>query len=254
MEQNCCGIKPYFLLIPFLVLSFLFLLIVLFFKFIGPIPVSVNSVSTTKTDLFTVSGEGRVSEAPNMAIVNLGFTASNLSAKEVQNQGNNIINTLTSELQKLGIDEKDIKTINYNLNPDYDFTAGGNRIKGYQININLEVKVRDFEKINGVLDAATKNGANIIGGLQFSFDDEKLLELENQARAEAVKKAKEKARSLAEISGVRLGRIINIQEGSGNIPVRQFAQPALMTEEVKTNVQKGEQEIRVNITLTYETL
>jgi uncharacterized protein YggE len=232
-----------------------FLLLALFFKFFGPIPVSITSTVTTKTDIFTTTGEGKVTAPPDIAIVNLGITVSQEKVLACQDQANKTINKIQEDIKKLGISEKDIKTTTYTLNPTYDWTSGKGRITGYEITINLEVKVRDFDKINSVIDTATADGANLLGNLQFSIDDPRLKELQGQAREEAIKEAKEKAESLARAGGIKLGRILNIQENvvSPWIPRPYMAKElAAGPEEAKTQISPGEQEIKISVTLSYE--
>jgi len=236
------------------ILVIFFILLALYFKFVGPIPVSVTSTVTTKTDIFTTTSEGKATAVPDIAIVNLGITVNHSSVKEAQNEANRIINKISEDIKKLGINEKDIKTTSYNLSPNYDWSLEKQRITGYQITINLEVKVRDFDKINQVIDSATSDGANLIGGLVFSVDESKLKELQAKAREEAIKEAKEKAQEIAKAGGMKLGKIVNIQES--------FASPweprPLMFEKTAggagepTQIEPGEQEIKISITLSYE--
>ena len=231
-----------------------FLLAALYFRFVGPIPISMTSIVTTKTDLFTVQGEGKVTAVPDMATVNLGITVSRASVKEAQNEANRVMNKITEEIKKLGVQEKDIKTTSYNLNPNYDWSGGKQRITGYQITINLKVKVRDFDKINQVIDSATTNGANLVGGLQFSVDEPKLKELQAKAREEAIKEAKEKAEEIAKAGGMNLGKIVNIQE---NIITPWEPRPLMLEKAAggagePTQIEPGEQEIKISVTLSYE--
>lgn len=232
-----------------------FLIFALYFRFIGPIPVSVTSVVTTKTDIFTSTGEGKAFATPNIAKITLGISVNQTTVKIAQDKANQVVNKIQEEIKKLGISEKDIKTTRYDLYPSYDWNEGKQRITGYQITINFEVKVRDFEKINQVIDTATASGANLIGNLEFLIDNQTLKETQNKAREEAVKEAKEKAESLAKASGIKLGRILNIQENiiSPWVPPVYTGKELTVGEKTMTNISPGEQEIRISVTLTYET-
>lgn len=231
------------------------ILLALYFKFIGPIPVSLTSTVTTKTDIFTATGEGKAVATPDIARVTLGITVNRSTVKSAQDEANRIINKIQEDLKKLGISEKDIKTTRYDLNPNYDWSGGKQRITGYQITINLEVKVRDFDKINQVIDTATAEGANLVGGLEFLLDEPKQKEVQTKAREEAIKEAKEKAQSLAKAAGIKLGKILNVQE---NVVSPWEPRPFMALEkpgvgETPTQIVPGEQEIRISVTLTYET-
>jgi uncharacterized protein YggE len=231
-------------------------ILALYFKFVGPIPLSLNSTVTTKTDVFTTTGEGKATAIPDIAQITLGITVTSDSVKKAQDQANKTINKIQEDIKKLGIPEKDIKTTRYNLNPTYDWQGEKPRITGYEVSIYLEVKVRDFEKINNVIDTATADGANLIGNLEFLLDDQKLKEIKNKAREEAIKEAKEKGESLAKAAGIRLGRILNIRESivsPWEPQVFAMAKKESETEETQTQISPGEQEIRISVTLTYET-
>lgn len=235
------------------ILIVFFVLLALFFRFAGPLPLSVNSIVTNKNDVFTAAGEGKVPATPDIATLALGIISTSANAKDAQNQANQTINKITDDLKKQGIETKDIKTTGYNLNPTYDFSSGRQKITGYQVSINLEVKVRDFEKINSVIDTATADGANLVGGLQFSVNEEKLKELQQEAREQAVKEAKQKAESLAKAAGIRLGRIVNIQENLAEPRPIPLALGQVVKEETSTKIEPGEQEIKINVVLSYET-
>jgi hypothetical protein len=237
-----------------------FLLILLFFaslfvytRLFGPIPFSVNSVTTNKNDAFSVTGEGKAVVKPDIALVSVGVEADSNSVKQVQNQINQTINQVTAALKKLGIEEKDIKTTNYNINPNYDWTNGRQRIIGYHASTNLSIKVRDIDKTNEVIDTATASGANQVGNITFDVDDK--TKAEDEARKEAVEEAKKKATQAAKIAGFKLGKIINYQEGKNDLPqpitLRETAKVGLGAGE-PTEVQPGSSEIRIVVTLSYE--
>ncbi len=148
-----------------------------------------------------------------------------------------------------------IKTINYSVYPDYDYRAG-QKIVGYNVNITLKIKVKDFDKINQVIDTATSLGANQIGNLTFAVDEERLEELKMEARKQAIEKAKEKAKEIAKAGGIKLGRLVNISETlNPEYPTPLLREAGLGgVEEQKTQIQSGESEISVSVTLSYETL
>ncbi len=249
MKQALAKIFPWFLLIIFLFFS-----LFAYTKLVGPISFSVSSVSTTKTDIFSVSGEGKAIVKPDIALVNVGIEANGATVKETQNQINTVINKVSTALKGLGIAEKDIKTVNYSINPNYDWGSGRQRIIGYHANTTLEVKVRDIDKANEVIDSATASGANQIGNITFDVEDKTKAEAE--ARQQAVDEAKKKAGEIAKASGLKLGKIINYSEGSSGLPV------PMVRESMKlglgggaaptTDIQPGSSEIRIVVNLSYQ--
>lgn len=228
----------------------------LYIKFIGPIPFSVNSVTTTKTSLFSVSGTGKATGIPDTAQISIGVTKTALTVADAQDQTNTAANKIIDDLKKLGIKEKDIKTTDYNVNPKYDFGRGDQSVTGYTVTQTLEVSITPIDVANKAIDAATLDGANLIGGITFTFDDKTKKDLENKAREEAVRTAKEKAESLAKATGIRLGRIIDVQESNGYVPrpIMMSAKGLESDSAASTQLSHGENSIIIDITLSYETL
>ena len=101
---------------------------------------------------------------------------------------------------------------------------------------------------------ATDSGANVVGNISFEVNEKTKEELTNKARDEAVEKAKVKAKDLAKSAGISLGKIINVSESAGAIPRTMIMyDKAVTTSEPETaNIEAGETEIEVTITLSYE--
>ena len=230
-----------------------FVLLFVFFKFGPKLPISVTTQE--KGTPMVVSGTGKATAIPDIATVSLGIEESGYSVKEAQTQVNTKSKSLTDTLKKIGIDEKDIKTTSYNVYPEYDYESTPQKIKGYRVSIDYTVKVRDFDKINDVLVKATEVGVNSIGGINFEVNEETKKEKLQEAREEAVKEAKEKAQGLAKAAGISLSKIINISESQGFEPPRpmyDLKTAASPQETAKPDIQPGETEISVSVSLTYE--
>jgi len=216
----------------------------------GP-SIPVSSVVSQKQDFFTVTGEGKVTVVPDTAIVDLGITINQPSVKVAQSEANSVINSISQAIKNLGVAAKDIKTSNYSVYPLYD----QNRITSYQVNTNLTITVREIDKANQVIDAATAKGANSVGGIQLTVDEDKKKQLLQNARELAVKEAKSKAESLARAAGLTLGKIVNVQESFGSVPVPMYAKSAigLGGGREDTQIQPGSTDISTSVTLFYET-
>ena len=235
---------------------FFFLCLFVYTKLAGPIPFTVNSVQTTKSTTFDVSGDGKATGVPNTATISFGVTKQASTVADAQDQTNAAINSIMDKLKTLGIDTKNIKTTDYNVNPNYNF-GNSQSISGYTVTQTVQVKVDPLDKVNKTLDAITAAGANLVGQVSFGFDDATQQKLEDQARADAVKIAKAKAESLAKAAGIRLGSIINITENV-NTPM-----PILMNTAAKvglgagesaqpSQVTPGENSITTTVTLSYQ--
>lgn len=218
------------------------------------IPLYVNQISTMKNDYFSVTAEGTAYAKPDVAVVNIGYTTEGSNVEQVQSKANEVINKITSDLKAIGIGEKDIQTTNYNINPDYDYSSELQKITGYSINLNMQVKSRDLEKGSQVIDIATKNGANQIRGVSFEIDDIEKYRVE--ARKQAIEKAKIKAEEIADETGITLGKIINVYESPIESPPPIYRAAETNPggpKDLSTELQPGQTEVNVSVTLGYET-
>jgi uncharacterized protein YggE len=230
-----------------------FIALLAYTKFAGPIPFSVNSVTTTKTDTFSVSGTGKVSVPPDIALVNVGVQAQASTVKAAQDLLNKNINAVSAAVKSAGVADKDLQTNGYSISPTYDYSANTQRITGYQAFSNVTIKVRAIDNVNAVIDAATTAGANTVGGISFDVDDK--TKSENDARELAVADAKSKAENAARMAGFSLGRIINYSEDFGGAPrpVPMMAKAdSVSGGGVPTEIQTGTNEISVTVTLSYQ--
>lgn len=241
---------------PFFTVLFIFGFFYLFTKLFGPIPLTINSITTMKTELFTVSGTGEVNAAPTTASFTVGVTADAATSETAKESVTEDTNKIIAAMKGIGVPEKGIKTINYNVYPKREF-SGRNDISGYTASQDLQVKVEDVELANKALDAATANGANQVSGVQFTFDDADKEKLEDQARKQAIVNAKKKAKNIADAAGVRLGRIVAVNEsGGGQPPIFYDAMQAKggSIGSEPTQLQPGENTVTITVSLSYETL
>lgn len=239
---------------------FLFLVVIAVFWY-----VSVYSRSVVPQHSFTVSGEGKVVAVPDIAQLSIGvLTEGGKNLAELQKQNTEKTNRIISYLKEQGIDQKDIKTEYYNISPRYQYFSCppiplvietprpclSSEIIGYSISQNISVKVRDLGKAGNILAGAVEEGANNVSGPNFTIDNP--VDFENQARGEAIKQANEKAKSMAEAGGFRLGKLISIQEGFNGYPTPLYFEKAEGLGSAGPTIEPGSQEVSVNVTLTYE--
>ncbi len=166
----------------------------------------------------TVSGEGRVDTVPDMATINLGVTTQARSASEALTANSAELARVLGNLKAAGIDSRDIQTTGLSLNPSwqYDQSGSNGRITGYIASNGVTVRVRALEGLGGVLDAAVRDGANTLNGIEFGLADPG--PVMDEARKRAVADARRRADLLTAAAGVKLGRILTITEGGGYAP------------------------------------
>lgn len=207
----------------------------------------------------TVSGDGRVFVAPDIAQLSLGVnTGRHATAAAAIENLKESMDKIIAAIKEQGVADKDIATESFWLNPVYDYTEGRQIPRGYEANQSLRVKVRDLDAVSKVLGAATSAGANQAGGVNFTVDEPE--EKRAEAREIAIDEAKEKAKVLARQLGVSLGEIVNFNEGfGGGTPSPMYMERSMgmggaMEDAAVTNVAlpQGEQEINVSVSITYE--
>lgn len=215
-------------------------------------------VSEEQRHSITVTGQGEVVGVPDIAKIQLGYTIEKTTVAAAQKDNTEKINQAVEKLKNdFAIDDKDIKTSNYNIYPMYNWYDGRQTLRGYQVSQNLDIKIRDLSQVGEILQIAGNLGLNQISSLSFEID--KPDELEQEAREDAIKEAKEKAETMADAAGVKLGRIISFSEYT-NSPssIYQKSYEALgmggATDEVAPSIEAGSTEIDINVSITYEIL
>lgn len=210
---------------------------------------------TIPPNTITISGEGKVLAKPDIAVVNVGVIKEDVDLEKVQQSAADIMGQLTKFLKENKIDEKDVKTTSYSISPRYDYREGEQKLRGYEVFQNLEVKIRDLGKVGAILSGAASRGANQVGSLTFSVDDPK--KAKEEARTMAIKEAKEKAGKLSADLGVSLKKIMSYAENDGGFPPPIYARADFGLGKggdfpAPTPTPSGENEIRITVYLTYE--
>jgi len=208
----------------------------------------------------TVSDTGEIYAKPDLGITSFSVKTEKKTVAQAMTENTQKMNQIIDSMKDLGVEEKDLKTTTFNIYPRYDyintitFDRGKRVLAGYEITQSLQVKIRDLDKIGQIIESATDAGANQVGNLSFTIDNED--EFKKQAREEAINKAKIKAKELADQLGVNLVRIVSFNEsrqppiyydnyavkeaigigGGGEIP----------------QIETGENKIEVSVSITYE--
>jgi hypothetical protein len=182
------------------------------------------------------------------------------------------INAITAYLKGAGVNEKDIKTIDYSVYPQYDYQnalcpqstsgaaiycpPGRQVLKGYEVRQTTQVKVRDTAKAGDLLTGVGGKGATEVSGLTFTFDDPNAMQ--DEARNKAITDAKKKADVLAKQLGVRLVRVVSFNE-NGNYPSPIYYDKAVMTSGMggaeparAPEISVGQNKVTSNVSVTYE--
>ena len=250
-SKECCeGFHKYIFKIP-IILLLLVLIVFIGAKAKNEIRNETKIIESQRT--ITVSADGKVFAKPDIGQISLSVTHEAKTVSEAQKKSTEAINKIMTFLKSAGIEDKDIKTTNYNIYPKYDYYKGKQVFIGYEVSQSLQIKIRNLEKSGNIIAGATDNGANIAGGLNFTIDDPDALKAE--AQKQAIEKARTKVKDLVFKLGVRLGELINFSE-NGYIPPIYYAKSAealgIGGGSVSPEIPTGENEITSFVSLTYE--
>lgn len=204
-----------------------------------------------------VNGSGSVSGEPDIATLNLGVSVERDSVAEAREEAASSMTALIQSLMDNGIAEKDIITQNFSIHPRYDYSEGERKLRGYRVNNTVQTKVRELDALSDVIDDAAEAGGDniVLNSIQFMIED--TTPLQEQARAMAVKNAEAKALTIAEASGVTLGKPVTISENSyyesPPIPYA-VAETAFADDSARTStpIVSGELTVTISVTVVYE--
>jgi uncharacterized protein YggE len=182
----------------------------------GQVPVAERATESQARSI-TVIGKGEAAGQPDEAHVTVGVDTFAKVVNEATNENESTIQAILAALTDEGIAAEDIQTSNYNLWAEQLYgEEGPEGIGGYRVSNQVNVTIRDIDKVGDVIAAAINAGANTIYGVNFSVADPAALEAE--AREAAIADAQERAESLAALSGVSLGDIVDISEALTQVP------------------------------------
>lgn len=213
----------------------------------------------------TVEGTGKAATIPNIATIDFSVTEKGTTVAEAQTKATEKTNAALAAVDKLGVEKKDVKTVAYNVSPEYEYPQpcyGGvcpasqnPKIIGYQVAQTVEVKVRDTAKAGDVLQALGTLNVQNISGPNFTVDEDDAIR--NDARKEAIDNAKAKAKALAAQLGVSLGKVVTFYENTGGYPMYDtYAKGGMMANEMAApsapSLPSGEHETSVTVMITYE--
>ncbi len=210
--------------------------------------VSLAPVPSLAADkLVTVTGEATIAVAPDAAMIRIGVSSQDKTAREASDANAKQMTAVLAAIKSNGIAERDIQTSQLSLQPQYDPNKSGTaRLTGFQASNQVTVRIRDIGKLAAILDSAIAAGANEMSGIEFVVSEQsKLLD---RARDDAIADAHRKAELYAKAAGARLGHVVAIsEEGSAPTP-----RPMQALRAGAIPIAPGEQTLRAVVTVSYE--
>jgi len=131
-----------------------------------------------------VTGKGSVKVKPDTALILIGMITENEKPQLAQKENAKVTNQVIQSLIGMSISKSDIETVNYQVQPKYDYPQGKPpTLIGYEVTHTIKVSTEKLSQIGDIMEAATENGANQIGNPQYDVKNARTYEKEAYEKA-----------------------------------------------------------------------
>lgn len=204
-----------------------------------------------------VTAEGKVTAKPDRVEIDIGVVTRAPKSQDAAAQNARQVDAVLAAVRQATGSTATLKTVSYTLTPEYQYhsaagSSGGEpTLIGYTAANTVQVTLDDLARIGGVIDAATRSGANQVQNIRFTLRDQ------DAVRAEALRQAAARARAEAEVLaaalGVRVERVLHAEENSPRVaPLYQPMARAVASAPVPTPIEPGSLDVNAEVTLTVE--
>jgi uncharacterized protein YggE len=202
-----------------------------------------------------VTGHASVTAAPDHATIQIGVVAQADTAERAARENAEKLGAALEAIRGALGPAAEIKTQGYSLHPDYRAPkpGGERKIVGYTATNVIQVDTGALDLVGKVVDVATAAGANELRSLRFVLKDAR--DARARAVSEAAVDARSKADAIASALGLRVVRILSVEEGGpSHLPQPPGVQRFLAAESAAapTPIEPGKLEVHATITLTVE--
>jgi uncharacterized protein len=216
-------------------------------------PVLADEVKMNR--LISLTGHGEIRAVPDMAVINMGVVSSAETARAALDANTRAMTELMANLKAANIDDKDVTTSNFSVNPRMDYGQNGGQVPklvGYDVTNALTVIVHKIDGLGALLDKAVTSGSNQINGISFSVSNPDAAM--DEARKLAVKDATHKAQIYAGAASINLGSIMSLSESGGVAePQVMFSRAkAMAADSAPVPIAQGSQVIAVDVNISWE--
>ena len=203
--------------------------------------------------LLSVSAQAEARRAPDIATVSAGVVTQAADANGALRENADRMAKVVAAIRAAGVAERDVQTAGVNLNPQYRYADNKPpAITGYQASNTVNVTVRDIAKLGRILDALVATGANQVNGPTFDIDRKE--PVYDEARRDALDTARQRAEMYAKALGLRVRRIVSIDETGGAAiprPIPMYSMAKAARDEA-TPISPGENVLSVNLNVVFE--
>ena len=218
-----------------------------------PVPELINYVSQEAVGKIHVNGAGVVTVEPDIALVSVGIETADKNSNDSQSENATISSKVINSLKNIGIDEKDIKTVSYNMFREryYDHETRKTIEGDFKVIHSLQIVVRNIDSVGAIIDTAVNSGANQVNNISFTVSDTNKFYLE--ALKLAIENANGKADAIANTMKItEIVPIEIIEQGFNIAPLTRSMDMMLESKAVgSTQIETGELEIRANVQMVF---
>ena len=203
-----------------------------------------------------VTGEGKTMATPDVVLLSLGIEAEAKTVAQAQRDAAEAMDGVMKALKSNGVAEKDIQTQRFSIYPMRKWIEDEQReiIIGYRVTNIVVAKIRQVDKAGTVIDDVAEAGGDLtrIDSIGFTVDDP--TPYYKEAREKAIGDAVVKAKQMAQVADIKLGKLLYISEGTQYVPpviVRDYAMKAEGASPAPTSISPGELEIQATVQMVY---
>jgi uncharacterized protein YggE len=209
------------------------------------------TTAATEGPVIVTTGEGVVKMAPDRVWVTIAAESRAKNPREAQRANADAMKAVLDKLKALGLAADAIRTSGYDLQPQFDYVNGRQSLREYLARNTIEVRVDDVSRAGEALDAAVGSGATSVSGVRFDLKDRS--GAEREALKKAVADARGRADAAATGAGMRVDRVIRIEEQRVTMPEPRpmmMARQSMVADTAGPPISPGELEIRSTVTMT----
>jgi uncharacterized protein len=216
------------------------------------VPQSVEPLVPASGTVLDVTAEGRTTRVPDLAIIRAGVTTQAPTAAAALSENAARMGRVTAALRRAGVAARDLSTAQVSLQPQYRYAENQPPVvTGYQAANTASVRFRDVARAGPVLDALVAEGANQIDGPQLALSDPDAAL--DEARTDAVRRARAKAELYARAAGLRVERLVSIDEAGEQAggPRPPVVMMSARMADAKTEVAPGETDVTATVRVRF---
>ena len=196
-------------------------------------------------------GQAIVRVRPDRAFVTVAAESRSKVSADAQKQNAAAMTAVLQRIEQAGVPKDAIRTIGYELHPEFDYANGRQTFRSYLARNTVEVRLDDIDRVGTVIDAAGSGGATTITGIRFDLRDRAAVE--RDALRQAVADARGRAEAVAAGAGTTIDRVIRVEEEGAPFepprPMMRMAADAAGAN-VSTPVEPSTVEIHARVILT----